>query len=494
MKIKVINYHISSCEEKIFNSDTTVVNKYLIGRHPSCDLVLNTPEVSRIHGIIYICDRQYYFIDLASSDGSRVNNQPVEVNQSYPLEPDDVIHIGDFLLLIEDIDFIEDQPQSSDNFQLKKREKTGESAELITRCTRVIEETSDVKTFTFVAEPVVEFSYQPGQFVTLELEIDGKVIKRPYSISSTPSRPHSLDITIKRAVPPNDAPDAPPGLVSNWLHDNLQPGSQIKISKPLGDFSCVNHPSSKLLFISAGSGITPMMSMSRWLLDSNVGTDIVFFHSARTTSDIIFRQELELMASRYANFKLTVALTRQHFNSSPWGKIGRFSNSMLQAIAPDFKERNVYVCGSQSFTQEVKVILTDLNFPMQNYYQESFGKPHSKKKDYPTQIKATQNTVSRNEQTSTVSPEFSTNSTPTSATLVFANSGVEVVYDDTDTILEAAEKEGIELPYMCKMGACQKCKLRLLEGEVNYEEDPECQAGHVLTCIAQPKGRVVIEA
>ena len=128
-----------------------------------------------------------------------------------------------------------------------------------------------------------------------------------------------------------------------------------------------------------------------------------------------------------------------------------------------------------SFTQQVKEILVELEFPMENYYAESFGKP-KKKKDNQIQ------------QQTTITPKEK------AETLVLAKSGLEMVYDSEDTILEAAEKEGVELPSMCKMGACHKCKLRLLEGEVRYDEDPECEQGHVLTCIAQPVGRVVIEA
>ena len=467
MKIKAINYQTSFCQEKILTPQSETLNKCLIGRHPNCNLVLNAPEISRIHGMIYSYEQEYYFIDLASSDGSRINNQEVEVNESYLLKPDDVIHIGDFLLLIEEIQTLEHQSKS--------QVKAWRSPTLSARCVRVIDETPDVKTFTFVAEPSVEFTYQPGQFVTLELEINGKTVKRAYSISSTPSRPHSLDITVKLATAPNDVPDAPPGLVSNWLHDNLQAGSQVKIGSPLGDFSCLERPSSKILFISAGSGITPMMSMSRWLLDTNAGSDIIFFHSARTADDIVFRQELELMTSRYANFQLATTLTREDSNSSPGGRVGRFSKSMLSEIAPDFVERTVYVCGSEAFTQQVKEILQELKFPMENYYAESFGKPKNKKKENQLQLQKT-------------------STTKQTETLVLEKSGIELTYDSEDTILETAEKEGIELPSMCKMGACHKCKLRLIEGEVRYDEEPECEEGHILTCIAQPVGRVVIEA
>ena len=465
MKIKTLNHQNNSSQEKILTPETGVLNKCLVGRHPSCDLVLNAPEISRVHGAIIYYDGHYYFTDLASSDGSRINNKSAEVNICYRLQPDDIICIGDFLLVISEME----EPQKVNNPQMQ-------TGDLMVRCVQVIEETPEAKTFRFVADSV-PFSYLPGQFITLKLEINGKPIKRSYSISSTPSRPHSLEITVKRVLAPQDTADAPPGLVSNWLHDNIKVGSQVKVSEPMGDFTCGLIPPKKLLFISAGSGITPMMSMSRWLLDTGSDSDMVFIHSARTANDVIFRQELELMASRHPNFKLAVNLTGQQAKQNRLANNVRLNKSMLQAIAPDFAERTVYVCGSESFMQGVQTMLKELNFPMQNYHEESFGvsKKPQKLPDSPTVP---------------VAPS----STSTAEVLVFTKSGKEVTYDSLDTILETAEKKGIKLPHMCKMGACQRCKLPLLEGKVHYDEDPGCDNGYVLTCIAQPMGRVAIEA
>ncbi len=467
MKIKALNYQTNSSQEKVLIPERGVLNKCLVGRHPSCDLVLNAPEISRVHGAIIYYDGHYYFTDLASSDGSRINNKPAEVNICYRLQPDDIIRIGDFLLVISEMEEVLQKVNTSPQQQ---------SGDLMVRCVQVIEETAEAKTFRFVAESL-QFSYQPGQFITLKLEINGKPVKRSYSISSTPSRPHSLEITVKRVLAPQDAVDVPPGLVSNWLHQNIKVGSQVKISEPMGDFTCGFSPPPKLLFISAGSGITPMMSMSRWLLDTGSNSDMVFIHSARTANDVIFRQELELMASRHPNFKLAVNLTGQQVKQHRLANSGRLNKSMLLAIAPDFAERSVYVCGSEAFMQGVQTMLKELNFPMQNYHEESFGvsKKPQKLADSPTKPPITP-------------------PTSTAEVLVFTKSGKEVTYDSFDTILETAEKKGIKLPHMCKMGACQRCKLPLLEGNVHYDEDPGCDNGYVLTCIAQPKGRVAIEA
>src|SRR5919107_374936 len=143
---------------------------------------------------------------------------------------------------------------------------------------------------TSLSEPAhpALFQYEPGQFVTLQLQIDGRPVNRCYTISTPPTRPHLLGITVKRQ---------PGGLVSNWLHDTMAPGQRISAEGPFGVFTIARHQSAKYLFLSGGSGITPVMSMTRTLYDLGSDADVVFVHSARTAADIIFRRELETIAS-----------------------------------------------------------------------------------------------------------------------------------------------------------------------------------------------------
>ena len=137
-------------------------------------------------------------------------------------------------------------------------------------CRTILEITHDVKTFMF--EPVGDkvFHFEPGQFITLQLEIDGQPISRCYTISSPPTRPHLIAITVKRVIG---------GPVSNWLHDNVTPGTRITVLAPLGQFTLSGPPAPKYLFLSAGSGITPVMSMTRTLFDLGSDADILFVHS-----------------------------------------------------------------------------------------------------------------------------------------------------------------------------------------------------------------------
>lgn len=516
----------------------------LLGRDVRCCIVLDDTLASRTHGKIAFRNGNYFYSDLGSRNGSKINNEDAQLNQEYLLKPSDTIALGNHLLWIKEIAGVEDSTTVGSltpeqymplAFADVTSLETWTQGTKQVKCVQIIDETVDVKTFTFAAIPPVKFSYQPGQFVTLNLNIDGKSIKRSYSISSTPSRPHTLEITVKRVPAPRDEPTAPPGLVSNWLHDNLKVGSQIEINAPMGKFTNFANPSAKLLLISAGSGITPMMSMSRWICDTISKIDIVFLHSARSPEDIIFRQELEMMTSRYPNFKLAITVTRPVPGQAWYGYTGRINETILPAIASDYQERTVYVCGPNPFMEATKELLQKISFPMENYYEESFGGAKKKKKAAATVPTADATSIIQpsNIRLSTppkseALPEISTASivnmapanvsasTPISApaqlphqlgvstpvpapasstpVVVLAKLGKEISCDGEESILDVAEAEGADLPFGCRMGACGACKVKKIEGEVVYDDDVDCEDGYILTCVARPTGRVAIEA
>ncbi|MGB3756391.1 MAG: FHA domain-containing protein [Rivularia sp. (in: cyanobacteria)] len=384
MKLKAFNHITGFFQEKTVDFEEENLSKCLIGRHPNCDFVINSPEVSRVHGIILYQQEKYYYIDLASTDGSGINNQTILVNQSSLLQLDDVIRIGDFLLFLEfdrrDLEFDSDSFLNSETLIAETQtliQQQSQQKELIVRCSNIIAETENVKTFCLIAEPPIlfngiSFNYKPGQFTILDLKMGDKQIKFPYFISSSPSRPYNLEITVKRFSLSTFQPDLSLGLVSNWLHDYFKIGDKLKISPPMGNFNYFENSYKKLLFICSDIGITPLMSMCRWLCDTNADFSVILIYSARTQQDIIFREELELMALRYPNLKLAINLTSKEFDLSWSGYRGRLNETMLSEIAPDLKERVAYVCGSEGFIESVQTMLEKLKFPMHNYYQESF--------------------------------------------------------------------------------------------------------------------------
>ena len=219
-----------------------------IGRAESCGLVLDSQEISRFHGkIVYAGNGCYRFSDLGSSGGSTLNNRALVAHQESELKTGDILIIGRFSIVIFQIGNPDEktlvtrqiEPQAADFMPVYAIDPANFprwKGDLTVRCAAIIDETPTVKTFRFVANSPILFNYKPGQFITLNLNINGEEILRSYSISSTPSRPHTLEITVKRV--PADRPDLPPGLVSNWLHDNLKVGDSIEISGALGKFSC----------------------------------------------------------------------------------------------------------------------------------------------------------------------------------------------------------------------------------------------------------------
>ncbi|MFZ6050355.1 FAD-binding oxidoreductase, partial [Pseudomonas sp. CR3202] len=186
----------------------------------------------------------------------------------------------------------------------------------------------DVKTFTFHCPDYPSLAYEPGQFLTVSPVINGETVSRCYTLSSTPTRPFTFSITVKRV---------PGGAVSNWLHDNLQAGHALVASGPAGIFTPVAGPARKLLYLSAGSGITPLMAMTRAAADLHADLDIIFVHSARTPKDIIFREELARLERSMPRLR-TLFFCEGLGDEPNWtGPVGRLSLEELQRQIPDFK-------------------------------------------------------------------------------------------------------------------------------------------------------------
>lgn len=502
MELKIINSETGKFEEKILSAGN---EEYLVGRHLRCDIVLDGLDISRVHGRFVHRKGNFYYVDLGSTCGSWINNEEASINERRLLKANDTIRVGSFLIVVSSLSsggaVVEEGdtrfPASDSGSRLWRK------GSIEVTCKRIIRETDDTKTFVLASESGTLFSYKPGQFVNLNLTINGKSVKRAYSISSTPTRPHTLEITVKRLPASPDLPDVPPGLVSNWLHENVAPGSKLTLHGPSGKFTCCDRASEKLLFVSAGSGITPMMSMSRWMLDRASDKDIIFFHNARSPKDIIFKHELELLASRYENFKLVVAITRSP-GEHPWmGYTGRLNETMLRSFAPDVCERVAYVCGPQGFMKQVKDTFAQLDFPMENYYQESFGSSKRKKSVSSEPAPAAPARPSGSDRTQIIEPAAqSKSSKPASKpanekpSVAFANSQTELACPPDKSILELALEEGIEIEHACCAGACGNCQVKLLSGEHRYLQEPSFKpkAGHILTCVATAVGRVEVAA
>jgi glycine betaine catabolism B len=352
-------------------------------------------------------------------------------------------------------------------------------------CSAVSDITHDVKNFVFEPQGERTFQFAAGQFLTLLLEIDGHPVNRCYTISSPPTRPHRIAITVKRV---NGGP------VSNWLHDNVVPGTEIAAMAPLGAFTLSRQPADRLLFLSAGSGITPLMSMTRTLYDLGSEADVVFVHSARTPADIVFRHELAAIEAVMPSFRV-VHVCENDYPSERWGGMrGRLSRDMLRTLVPDLHERVTFTCGPVLYMESARRILADLDYDMGNYHEESFtfddpGEPGGAPPPEGVQY-----------DDIAVTPPAGGLEDGSVATYAveFVRSGRTISCRADENVLDAALAAGLRLPSSCTQGMCGTCKVSKLAGEVDMHHNGgirprEVAADKILVCCSKPLSDLTID-
>jgi len=342
-------------------------------------------------------------------------------------------------------------------------------------CVNVIQETPDVKTFQFKATPEQLFHFKPGQFIGIQLEIDGEKHSRSYTIASSPTRPHLLELTIKRD---------PGGAVSPWLHRHVKVGSELELRGPAGRFNCIDLDSDKVLLISAGSGITPMMSMARFWCDQAANKDIQFLNWARSTQDIIFRRELALMDHCHHGFNVEVICTQPGLSENWLGRRGRINKNLLSDLVPDLLERTIFCCGPDGFMTQVKNCLDELGFDRSRYHDETFD-PGGKKKAKLAAEKIQERQLVADKPTGPFK-------------LTFAKTGKTVEVEASENLLERIEAEGIAIESACRAGNCGCCQVKKSAGEtktvneIGLHEERRAD-GYILTCTTHLASDVTLD-
>ncbi|MEX3955444.1 2Fe-2S iron-sulfur cluster-binding protein [Trinickia sp. EG282A] len=350
------------------------------------------------------------------------------------------------------------------------------SEEQVLTCARVVDETHDVKSFEFRVGDGTPVRFEPGQFMTVSANVQGQTVQRCYTISSPPTRPYLLSITVKRV---------PGGIVSNWLHDNMKPGSQLRAYGPSGSFTPTAAPAAKKsLYLSAGSGVTPLMSMTRASIDLGLDRDIVFVHSARTPADIVFRKELERLVALSPRLR-TFFLCEAIGNESDWsGPIGRLSLQQLSEWVPDYAEREVFTCGPAGYMKAAQTLLREGGHNPARYHQESFD------------FSAGAATMETAQTAETAAPQG--DASQGTFTVKLSRSSKTFTMSASETVLAAAKKAGVAIPSSCSQGICGTCKTKVLEGEVDMKHnggirDREVQKGFRLLCCSRPTSDLVLE-
>lgn len=306
----------------------------------------------------------------------------------------------------------------------------------------------DSKAFRFRVEPGAMRRYRPGQFVTLEATIDGQRVCRSYTLASTPTQPDQLEIGIKRVAG---------GPFSNWICDRLAVGDRVRMSGPFGDFSCAPRPPEKLLLLSAGSGITPMLSMARWIVDRGLAVDVRFLHLARSRAELMYGAELKRLARAHPTLQVKLSLSQEPADSTWRGARGRLDAALLRRAVNDLPERTAYLCGPQGFMDSARALLRAGGLDPARLHVESY--------DIGGALDGRGGSVR------------------------FAASGLTRSATGSESLLELAESAGIRIPSACRTGHCGECRVRCTSGRVRMAvtdglSPEQLDAGDVLTCVA----------
>ncbi len=224
-------------------------------------------------------------------------------------------------------------------------------------------ETHDVKTFRLVhPNSDIPFIHRPGQYMTLTLNIKGRWVKRSYTIASSPSQRGHVELTIKRN---------PEGLVSRYMHDELKVGDTIRIGAPGGKFFFDDHSSEAVVLIAGGVGITPLMSILRYLTDRSWPGTIYFINAIRSQDDRIYASELSSLAKRFKNLHVLTYYSQSKptagvdLPSERWQeRSGHISAEHLRVFVPGLKRLPIFLCGPDPMMQAVRKTVVSMAFPM----------------------------------------------------------------------------------------------------------------------------------
>jgi len=236
-----------------------------------------------------------------------------------------------------------------------------------TKVIRVKQETHDVKTLRFdLKESPMDF--KPGQFITilLDVEIEGKKVKqsRPFSISSSPNNKDFVEISVKVY---------PDSVTAKAIH-NLKEGDEVTIIGPAGQFIYSESLGKNLVLLAGGNGVTPLRSITHYVLDNNLNVNITLIYSNKTPEDIIFKEEFDELAKRYKNFKEVFTITRPDEGKSEWnGNVGRVNADLIKDNVNDLDGAIFYVAGPPKMIEAiVNVLEKDLNIDSSRIHIEEF--------------------------------------------------------------------------------------------------------------------------
>ena len=311
-------------------------------------------------------------------------------------------------------------------------------------------ETADSATLVIKPSRGFDFGYQPGQYIGIGVPVDGRWRWRSYSLTSAPRERGSADsrtitITVKAM---------PEGLLSGHLVDGVRPGTVLRLAAPTGNFVLPDPAPASVLFLTAGSGVTPVMSMLRTLRRRRQVHDVVHLHSVPTAADVMFGAELADLGRAHPGYRLQVRATRAD---------GRLDLDQIDDLVPDWRGRQTWACGPEGLLIDAERVWAAAGLADQ-LHLERFAAAR-------------------------------TAASGQGGMVTFARSGRSRAADAATSLLEAGEAAGVQLPFGCRMGICHTCVVGLVDGRVrDLRTGTEYEPGsRVQTCVCAADGDCVVD-
>ena len=338
----------------------------------------------------------------------------------------------------------------------------------------IIRETDDCLSIAFdIPEKFMsDFNFKSGQYLTLKTQIENEEVRRSYSLCSEPSS-KTHKIAIKRIEN---------GLFSSYAHEKIKVGDSIEVMAPSGNFQHIPNASNEKNYalFAAGSGITPILSILKSILRHEPNSHVNLIYGNKGINSIIFKEEIEALKNTYLNQMSVVhILSRENLgNVLQQGRIDKAKCEMLlKTYFNQTKIDDVFICGPEQMTLDIREVMIAQGMHSKQIHLELFGTGYDKKEKLKGDV---------------------TNEADSQITLFMDGDEYDFDLNTNDvSILDAAQKIGLDVPYACKGGVCCTCKAKVLEGtvemDVNYAlEQDELDSGYILTCQAHPTSEKVI--
>jgi ring-1,2-phenylacetyl-CoA epoxidase subunit PaaE len=311
-----------------------------------------------------------------------------------------------------------------------------------------------------------EFEFRPGQYLTFKMSFDGKEIRRSYSICSSPDS-GLLSVAVK---------EVPGGQFSSHANQNLTAGTQVEVMEPMGEF-ILKETSGHKVFIAAGSGITPIMSMISSLLAKDEDHQLTLIYGNKGPEEVIFKEKLEDLAHKHADrFKMVYVFSRDGHHEAKKGrvKVDLIEEILSQSTFSSIQE--LFICGPSAMIFSVKDHFLAKGIASDKVHFELFTAPD---KGAETELKHTEKKVKADKD---------------SITFVLDGITLEVEVKNADlAILDIALEAGLDAPFACQGGVCCTCKAKATGSPVDLRQnfslsDGELKDGYVLTCQSYHQG------